>query len=131
MAGVTRIMGVGGGAIGGTMVAIAAGPRVTLLVLFATCVSSVLGGLMPIVGIYAGLGAALGFLCTVLLALRAEVAWTTFTLVSVLFGLAHTAIRAYVLRSHSHAYTSLAPSNGAAIGRDPLAAVSERVFKLT
>lgn len=85
---------------------------------------------MPIVGIYAGVGGAVGFLCTVLLALRAEDAWTAFTLVSALFGLAHTAIRTCVSRSRAEAHTSVAPRDTAPIGPNPLATASGKTIVL-
>jgi len=89
-----RIMGIGGATIGGIMVAATAVQSISesisgWIVLLATFVSAVLGGVTPVVGLYVGIGAVLGFFMSVLLGFRAETAWPTMTVLGLVGGCTH------------------------------------------
>ncbi|MEN6558120.1 MAG: hypothetical protein ABFC54_08065 [Thermoguttaceae bacterium] len=89
-----RIMGIGGAAISGVLVAATAVRSIPesiagLIVLLATVVSAVLGGLAPVVGLYVGIGAVLGFLLSALFGFRAETAWPTMIFLGLIVGCTH------------------------------------------
>jgi hypothetical protein len=69
-----HIMGVGGGAIAGTLTAIAVTER-PLFVFLAMSVSSIVGGIVPESGVYAALGGFLGLLGSVWLGPDCAVRW--------------------------------------------------------
>jgi len=109
------IIGVGGAAIAGTMLAIAAGgawPWLAswYLVVSATFLSAVIGGLAPVVGLYAGIGALLGFVVAAVFGLRAEAAWPVFTFAGVLLGFAHVLVRGLIRLRARGVTPSLAPA---------------------
>lgn len=84
-----RIMGIGGAAIGGTLLAFAVQSISGLIVFLAMFVSAVLGGLAPVVGLYVGIGAVLGFLLSALFGFRAETAWPAMIFLGLIVGCTH------------------------------------------